>query len=184
MARDELRVQSGHVTALRLFDVAHRIDLRRAEKLWAQRAQGASARSRLVGTPPKAVSFGVPPLALELAPVALTIDGSPVQAAASVRLYDFGIAVLALRVPVQELGWTGFSRLINQTDHAVGPAAATEVWATQLAQLRNLLGEALERPAVAHLQEDYLIAQVDAFDEPVTADALQERADLVPLLSG
>ncbi len=34
------------------------------------------------------------------------------------------------------------------------------------------------------LQEDYLVAVADSFDEPVTAEALQERADLVPLLSG
>ena len=124
----ELRVRSGHVTALRLFDVAHKIDLPRAEELWAKRAQGPSVRSRLVGTPPKAVSFGVPPLALELGPVALTIDAEAVQAAASVRLYDFGIAAFTLRLPVQDLTWTGFSRLVNQTDHAVGPNAATEVW--------------------------------------------------------
>ncbi len=184
VAQAEPRVQSGHVTALRLFDVAHKIDLPRAEALWAQRAQGASVRSRLVGTPPKAVSFGVPPLALELGPVALTIDGVLLQAAASVRLYDFGIAALSLRLPVQNLTWTGFSRLVNQTDHEVGPNAATEVWDTLLTQLRGLLDEALERPTALPLQEDYLVALVDAFDEKLTAEALQERADLVPLLSG
>ena len=184
VAQAEPRVRSGHVTALRLFDLAHKIDLPRAEELWPQRAQGASARSRLVGTPPKAVSFGVPPLALELGPVALTIDAVLLQATASVRLYDFGIAALSLRLPVQDVTWAGFSRLVNQIDHAVGPNAATEVWDTLLTQLRRLLGEALERPTAAPLQEDYLIALVDAFEEPVTAEALQERADLVPLLSG
>ena len=74
MAQGELGVRSGHVIALRLFDLAYEIELRRAEGLWARRAQGASARSRLVGTPPKAVSFGVPPLALELEPVMLEVD--------------------------------------------------------------------------------------------------------------
>ena len=145
---------------------------------------GASARSRLVGTPPKAVSFGVPPLALELGPVELEIDGAPVQAAASVRLYDFGIAVLSLRVAVQDLPWSGFSRLVNKTDLAVGPAAPTGIWEMLLTQLRGLLGEALDRPTTAQVQEDYLMAMVYAFDQPVTAEALQERADLVPLLSG
>lgn len=183
-ALGEPRVRSGQVSALRLFDVAHRIDLRRAEELWAQRAQGASVRSRLVSTPPKAVSFGVPPLALELGAVALTIGAAEVQAAASVRLYDFGIAAFTLRLPVQDLPWTGFSRLVNQTDQAVGPNATTGVWDTLMAQLRGLLGEALDRPTGGPAQEDYLIALVDAFDERITAEALQERADLVPLLSG
>ncbi len=184
MSQNELKVQSGQVVALRLFDVAFAIDLKRAEALWAQQALGASARSRLVGTPPKAVSFGVPPLVLELAPVALQVDGTAVQAAASVRLYDFGIFALALRLPVQNLPWNSFSRLVNQTDLAVGPAAVTPVWDTLLTQLRGLLGEALDRPTTALVQEDYLMAMVFAFDQPVTAEALQERADLVPLLSG
>jgi hypothetical protein len=56
--------------ALRLFDLAYEIDLKRAEDLWRQRTQGATTRSRLAGTPAKAVSFGVPPLALELVHVA------------------------------------------------------------------------------------------------------------------
>jgi hypothetical protein len=184
MVQDDVRVRSGQVVVLRLFQLAYEIDFKRAEELWARRAQGASARSRLVGTPPKAISFGTPPLALELGPVTLNVDGTSMHAAASVRLYDFGIAALALRLPVRDLNWTGFTRLVNQIDQAVGPSAATRVWDTLLVQLRDLLGDALDRPVAAPLQEDYLIAQVDDFDEPLTAEALQERADLVPLLSG
>jgi hypothetical protein len=181
----ELTVRSGHVIALRLFDIANEIDLVRAEQLWAQRAQGASARSRLVGTPSKAVSFGVPPLALALDPVPFTMGGKAVSAAANVRLYDFGIATLSLSLPAIDLAWTDFTRLVNDTNRAIGPGAAPSIWEGMLAQLRDLLGEALDRPTVAPpLQEDYLIAVVDAFDEPVTAETLQARVDLVPLLSG
>jgi hypothetical protein len=180
----ELKVCAGHVIALRLFDLANEIDLARAEQLWARRAGRATARSRLVGTPDKAVSFGVPPLGLALDAVLLDIGGVAVSAAASVRLYDFGIAVLTLRLPAHDLGWTAFTRLVNETNDAIGPAAATPVWGELLAQLRELLGEALDRPTAVPLQEDYLIALVDAFDEPMTAEALQLRVDLVPLLSG
>jgi hypothetical protein len=184
MAGAELRVVSGQVVALRLFDLAYEIDLKRAEELWAQRSERTSERSRLVGTLSKAVSFGVPPLALELGPVTLEIGGRPLVAMAGVRLYDFGIAALALRLPVQDLAWDDFSRLVNQADQAVGPAVATDVWDGLLAQLRKLIDEALDRPTAAPLQEDYLLAVVNAFDEAVTADLLQERVDLVPLLSG
>ena len=181
-SQDAPGVRSGTIVALRLFDLANEIDLRRAEQLWARRAQGASTRTRLVGTPPKAVSFGVPPLALELGPAGIEIGGVPVSAA--VRLYDFGIAALSLRLPVRNLSWVGFTGLVNQTDHAVGPANTTDIWTGLLAQLRELLGEALERPTADPLQEDYLLAMVDAFDVPITAEALQARADLVPLLAG
>jgi hypothetical protein len=184
MTETDVKVRSGQVLALRLFDLAYEIDLRRAEELWRQRARTASARSRLVGTPSKAVSFGVPPLALELAPVTLPIGGSPMTAAVSVRLYDFGIAALMLRLPVRDLAWDDFANLMNQTDLAVGPAVATGVWNGLLTQLRELLSEALDRPTKTPLQEDYLIALVDAFDVPMTAETLRERIDLVPLLSG
>ncbi|MFC7540972.1 hypothetical protein ACFQU2_17985 [Siccirubricoccus deserti] len=68
MAGTELKVLSGQVVALRLFDLAYEIDLKRAEELWAQRAERASERSRLAGTLPKAVSFGVPRSRSNLAP--------------------------------------------------------------------------------------------------------------------
>jgi hypothetical protein len=184
MAETELRVQSGQVIALRLFNLAYEIDLKQAETLWAQRAQGSSARSRLVGTPAKAVSFGVPPLSLALAPVVLEVDEALLAASVSVRLYDFGIAALTLRLPVADLPWSAFTRLVNATGLAIGPAATTEIWETLLTQLRDQLADALIRPVAAPLQEDYLIALVDSFDTPLSADALQQRADLVPLLSG
>jgi hypothetical protein len=184
VAANELRVESGQIIVLRLLDLAYEIDLKRAEELWARRAQGPSSRGRLVGTSPKAVSFGVPPLALELGQVAIEIGGTPMSAAASVRLYDFGIAALALRLPVQNQGWSAFTRQVNQADQAVGPAAITGVWDQLLTQLRELLGEALDRPSATPLQEDYLVALVNTFDAQLTAEGLLARADLVPLLSG
>lgn len=180
----EPKVRAGQVVALRLFNLANEIDLGRAEQLWARRVQRATARSRLVGTPSKAVSFGVPPLALALDPVSLEVGGKSVTAVASVRLYDFGIAVLTLRLAAEELSWSDFTGLVNDTDAAIGPAAVTDIWDKLLTQLRDLLGEALDGPTAAPLQEDYLIALVDAFDAPLSAEALQARVDLVPLLSG
>jgi hypothetical protein len=182
---DQVRVRSGHVVALRLFDLAHSVDLQRAETLWAQRGQGATARSRLSATPPKAMSFDVPPLALDLGPVELVIGDAPLAAAASVRLYDFGIAALALRLPARSLSWAGFTALVNRADQAVGPNAPAAVWTTLLDRLRTPLAEALERPrSGAMAQEDYLIATVEALDPPLDAEALQRAVDLVPLLSG
>lgn len=186
---EELIVRSGAVVALRLFDLAYEIDLRRAEQLWASRAQGASTRARLVRTPAKAVSFGVPPLQLELGPVALETQGAEgatilVVAAAGVRLYDFGIAAVTLRVAAKDLPWSAYAALTDAVQSAVGPGVGALVWEELLGQVRGLLGEALERASAVPLQEDYLIAQVERFDVPVTGDELLTRLDLVPLLSG
>src|SRR5262245_39742954 len=100
MTETQITVRSGQITALRLFDIANEIDLKRAEELWIRGAQGASGRSRLV-TPTKAISFGVPPLALELRPVTLDLGGAKVTATSAVRVYDFGAVAIALRLPVQ-----------------------------------------------------------------------------------
>jgi len=130
------------------------------------------------------VSFDVPPLALDLGPVAgLLGDGAP-KASASARLYDFGIAALALRVPADNLSWAAFTTLVNQVDRAIGPVAPADIWTAQLAHLRELLAPALHRPTLAAVQEDYLIALVNTFDAAPSADELMERLDLVPLLAG
>jgi hypothetical protein len=126
----------------------------------------------------------VPSRELELDPVSVAVGGAPMTALARVRLYDFGIAALALRLPANNLSWDRFTDLVNQTDQAMGPSGATSIWKAMLAQLGELLHEALDRPSATPLEEDYLIALVERFDEPMTADALRESVDFVPLLSG
>lgn len=179
-----LTVRSGQITVLRLFDVAYEIDIRRAEECWAQRTQGASARGRLVATSPKAVSFGVPPLLVDLGTQPVEIDGQLLSGTATVRLYDFGIAALAVRLRVSSLSWDEFAALANGLDAAIGPSAETPLWSALLAKLTDVLGEAFIRPSVQLLQEDYLLAIVEAFDAPVSSDEILDRADLAPLLSG
>jgi hypothetical protein len=181
---DGLVLRTGRVAALRLFDMAYEIDLRRAEELWTERAKGNAARSRLAGTPAKAVSFGVPPLELSLGPLQIRVADRELTAEASVRLYDFGIAALSLAFPVEDLSWASFSALVNAVDRAVGPPGDLPVWNDLLGHLREVLGGALDRPSAKPLQEDYLIATVHSFVAPVTAEELLEAADLVPLLSG
>jgi hypothetical protein len=177
------RVRSGQIIAMRLFDIAYAIDLRRAEALWAAQRPGRSARSRLNATPPKAVAFGVPPLALSLDPVSLPGEEGP-PAALSVRLYDFGVAALTLRIPVAEMDWSDYVALMDRVDRAVGADAPTTLWADTLSQLHHGLGAALDRPGDSALEEDYLIGLVQDFDEPLAAEALLQRIDLAPLLSG
>jgi hypothetical protein len=179
-----LRVVSGAVIASRLFDVADAIDLTKSERLWAAQARPAGMRSRLTFTPPKAVAFGVPPLEITLEPVQVSLDGTDVRAEATARLYDFGVARLALQVSGDDLAWPDFTRLLFAVDRSVGPAAETAVWTTLLDQLRAIFADAMLRPAASLLEEDYLIGMVQAFDTVPTAEALPQLIDLVPLLSG
>jgi hypothetical protein len=180
----ELHVVTGAVIAYRLFDVAYAVNLAEAERLWAQRARSTSTRSRLSTTPPKAIAFGVPPVELTLDPVALHLGAASASAHVTMRLYDFGVVTFALRLAADGLPWPAFTEFMNTVDRSVGPGAATDVWISLLAQFRATFVGALIRPTESTVEEDYLVGAVTAFDEILTAEALRERVDLVPLLSG
>ena len=184
MTGPELEIVAGHITAYRLFEVAYEIDLGKAEQNWAQRAGTASSRGRLSATPAKAVAFGVPPVSLELDTVPLELGDGPAQAAATARLYDFGVISIALRVPASGLSWSAFTFRLNALDRCVGQAAENPLWTDLLDRVRQGVGEAIVRPVPSTQEEDYLIGVANAFGEKLTADALQQRVDLVPLLSG
>jgi len=183
MSETEPAVRAGAIVALRLFDVAYAIDLGRAEALWAAQAR-ASSRLRLSATPPKAMAFGVPPVALALDPVMVNLEGQGVQAAVTVRLYDFGAISIALRIPVTDIAWAGFAHRLNEVDRQLGAAATTDIWTNLLGQVRTPLAAALIRPEHSAVEEDYLIGLVQSFDRPMSAVALLQRVDLVPMLSG
>ena len=177
-------VRSGSVTAVRMFDVAFEIDLILAEQLWARQASTASRRSRLSMTSPKAIAFDTPPVLLPLEPVLLEVDGVPAAFEATARLYDFGVLVLALRLPTADLDWTAFTARFHAVDQIIGPEVDASVWDRLLGRLCELLGDALIRPGAGGPSEDYLLATVQQWSEPLTAQELQARVDLVPLLSG
>ncbi len=178
---------SGNVTALRLFDLAYAVDLVQAERLWASQAR-QGARSRLTGTPPKAVSFGDPPLGLVLPPITLPLahaNGTlDVEASVLARLYAFGVVTLAVQVPADGLDWAAYTARVNAVDAAIGPQTEIAFWHRLLDVLRGPIGPALTRPNRSDLEEDYLVATVHAFDGPVPAASLGREIDLVPLLSG
>jgi hypothetical protein len=179
-----LVVTTGHILALRLYDVAYSIDLAEAERLWAAHALGPAGRVQLSATPPKAVTFDVAPLTLGLGAVTLTLAGAAVQASATARVYDFGVVSLALKVEADGRDMAGFARLMNDIQAAIGPGAGGDEWAALLGRLRAVLGAALVRPNPAIVEEDYLLGVVHAFDARPTARELMEQVDFVPLLSG
>jgi hypothetical protein len=175
-----VRIAQGYVVALKLFDVAYEIDLKKVEALWANHPRPASTRARLTSTPAKAVSFGVPPVSVALERVNLQLDGVEFHAGVTARFYEFGVVTLALRIEAPPGPWDAFVALCNQVGHAV----ETAPWEKLLAELQQLFGAALLRPIAAPLSEDYLLAVINGFASPITAAELQERVDLAGLLSG
>jgi hypothetical protein len=180
----ELRVQSGAIIAQRFFDICYSIDLAAVELLWLQRVGGATSRIRLTRTPTKAVAFDVPPVLLNLGPLNLKLGTRNITAAITARLYDFGVVAFAMEVPAEGLAWEEFTGLVNGVDAFVGPGSGTDIWNTLLGRIKDVLTPAMTKPGDSHLQEDYLLAEVRQWSEPVTGAKIPDLVDLVPLLSG
>jgi hypothetical protein len=87
-------------------------------------------------------------------------------------------------VPVTDLPWAVFSQRLNAVDRAVSSEPATDLWTGLLDRVRQGVGDGLVRPTPSTLEEDYLVGVANAFSEPMTAEDLVGRLDLVPLLSG
>jgi len=180
----DLRVKSGVVIALRLFDIAYSIDLKRVEDLWAKGRGRSTSRSRLSSTPPKALTFDVPPVLITLDHVILEIAGTTYQAPVTARLYDFGVVALSIRVPALDMSWEEYSTLCEGVDSSIGPNAPGGPWKDLLIQIKDSLLPAMTRPNNSTLEEDHLVAIVQQWDKPVVGADLPELIDLVPILSG
>lgn len=180
----ELRVQSGAVIALRLFDVAYSIDLKRIESLWSDHTKGVAVRRSLISAPTKAISFEVPPVQISLDPLTLTVGEARLSCPVTARLYDFGVVSLSIRIPTTGMSWEEFTGFTNEVDRLIGAESGENPWRLILDRLRKDLGSALQRPTSSLLQEDHLIAVVDQWSEPVIGADLSGRIDLVPILTG
>lgn len=185
MTSAPLVVSSGELAVLRLVDIAYSIDLAKAERLWTERASTAINRSQLTSTPPKAVAFGVAPLWLSLGDIDVPLADGTARGAVSVRLYDFGVVTLSLRLLRSHRPWPAYVRDVSAIDAQFGPQAQTSFWDDLLHRVQEIIHPALERPAEGErLDEDHLIATVHAFNEPMDAETLKERVDLIEVLSG
>lgn len=183
MITADLHVRSGSVIALRIFDIAYSIDLKLVESLWKPGNGGTSVRSSLASTPAKAISFDVPPVLLRLDPIALKIGEFILSCGVTARLYDFGVASIAIKVPASEMSWEQYTGFCNAVDLEIAKSSA-EPWKSILERLRGELSPAMNRPNETLIEEDHLIALVQEWNRPVSGEDLAETIDLIPLLSG
>lgn len=182
--REQVDVRSGVLIAHRLFDVADAIDLAVAEASWASHAGRRGRRTPLVTASPNELAYEVPPALLALPPSVVEIGGLQFQAEVTARLYDFGAVTIALRVDASGLSWEAFVDRCNAMDRAIGTASGSPVWHDALRSVLDAIRPSLRRPSAQHLEEDYLFAVVNAFEQPMMASQIRSRFDLAALLSG
>ncbi|HEX6589418.1 MAG TPA: hypothetical protein VF039_10370 [Longimicrobiales bacterium] len=163
MTDNELRLEAGSVVALRFHDLGRVVDV----GTLASRAGAEAERPRF---PTDAgVRYGAPVVEIPLDDVEIPLEDGSVFADASIRVFDFGIAALALRVLVGGLDWERFTERVDEIAGAVG--ARSEAWNDVERRART----ALQRASLAFqgepvAQHVFVIAR--RFANPVAAEQL------------
>ena len=166
----------------RLFDVGGEIHL---DQALARLASSAPERIRPVRGEAQAFEISNPPMTCALGTEQVTILGRPVAAHLSARIFDFG--VVSLRAHLEAAGpmtWSDFTRFGRAVDAA---REIPQLLETKVRRLVDRLGEAIERPRIADVREDYVvyrIAHAQGDDGAGLPRKLIQEVDLVPLLLG
>lgn len=178
---DTLRL-SGAVIVYRLFDVGYAIDLARALDLLAA---SVPERVRPVRGEGQALQILNPPVTVILGTEELDIDGRTQTTEISARIFDFGVLSLRLRVAMPDaLHWPAFTRFGLAVDEHAAISAMVD---THVSRLRDRIANAVERPLLAAVREDYTVFRVTRAEHtdgtPTRADTIG-ALDVVPLLLG
>lgn len=175
-----LQVVGGSATASRVFDIGYAIALEQAARLLGE---SAASRARPARIEARTIEIRNPPLAVALGTRTCELDGRDVEGTLTARLFDFGVCALALtfRLP-NELSWADFTAF----GIAVSDSRRIEsILAAELTTLSGRIGDAVERPAVAPVVEDYVVFRIHRLtgESPATPVSLQLTDEqLVPLL--
>jgi hypothetical protein len=144
----------GEAIVYRLFDVGYAIALERALDLLA--SSGPERRRPSRGEA-QTIQIPNPPVTVGLGNEAIVIDGRPIEAELSARVFDFGVVSLRARVSAHPgASWGTFA--------AWGACVNAAPWNELLGRARDRLlvriASAIEQPLVSPVTEDYIVFRV------------------------
>jgi hypothetical protein len=162
-----------------LYDVGYEIDL---ERVLALLPANAPERARPSQGEAKAIHIPNPPITVALGSQPLDgVDGGE-SAELSARIFDFGVVSLRLRVPAARgVPWAAFSAFGNRVD----TVDFSGLFDRAVRQLLGRLGDAVRRPNIAAVTEDYVVFRITSLTDdqgvPLSGDTLRDE-DVIPLL--
>lgn len=170
----------GEAIAYRLYDVGYEIDLERAARLLGAAERGRTRPGRLEG---RAFEIRQPPLSAELGERELSVAGKPTRGRLAVHLFGFGVCSLRFAVPAPAgVAWADFTAF----GAALDAAELARLFAAELDILLARVRDAIERPALAPVVEDYIVFRLFRVQERgrdvAAADALSDEHLRVLLL--
>lgn len=162
------RITKGTIRVLFAYDIGLSIELDQCRRF----VSGLTADERIKhkGHAPQYFQFDPPPLhVLEHAePVVVgPLRGDP---SVEITLFDFGGVSVAYTIPFQGSA----DELIEASDRLSETDAFRADSRRRVERLLELVREAVTKPGVAAVDEDYLVFQLDAFESPVAIGGLAE----------
>lgn len=175
----ELPRVSGAAILYRLHDVGYGIDIERALDLLAAQSP---ERVRPVRGEGQAIQIPNPPISVILGTESVVVGSHRRDAEISARIFDFGVVSLRVRIDTPGImSWAEFSEFGNQVDSG----GQQELFVHHLRLLSERIHQAVVRPKLARVTEDYVVYRVNrllgADGEPLQSEALRD-VDVVPLL--
>ena len=170
----------GAAVVYRLFDVGYQVQM---EQALEHLASSAPARVRPVRGEARALQILNPPIAVDLGSEPIVVAGREMVAEVSARIFDFGVVALRARLDTHALlSWRDFTAFGTAVDANPDIPRMLE---RHLHRLVERMGDAIERPHIAPVREDYIVYRIrDVRDStgPRPQRELVEQLDLVPLL--
>jgi hypothetical protein len=172
---------TGRAVVYRLFDVGGEIHM---DSAFDRVASNLPDRARPTRGEAQALQIPNPPITCALGTERLTIQGQSAALELSARIFDFGVISLRARVDGgRPMTWPEFTAFGRAVDAAPG---IPELLERQAQALVERMGDAIERPRIADVREDYVVYHVASSPGADRAGprTLVQEVDLVPLLLG
>lgn len=177
----ELSLNAVSIVLLRLFDVAHEIDLDAAAR--GLTAHGIAASRTPV---PGAAAQAEDPLSFPLPDVHVDIGDAAHVLCATVRCFGFGVISISLQLDYapRDGAWDDLAKQVETVDRALGARGPRTVWDGLLARVNDFIADARRRPSAQPLDEDYLVVEITDMTPAAPAEALLDACDVDRLLAG
>ncbi len=172
-----MKVTSGRVVVLRIYDIADEVDMGRAEAL----VRNLSRRPRFVRKA-RQISLPSPPLEMSLGPRPSPFAAIP-SADVLVRIYDVGALAVSFSLPLPApLDGEALIALAGRIEDAED--AFTAAGRTIADEIVQTIRSACKAGAVSEATEDYTIFRITGTEPRADADTLSDRLDIARLLLG
>ncbi|MCU0727460.1 MAG: hypothetical protein MUE73_17010 [Planctomycetes bacterium] len=149
---------SGHCHIFFAFDVGYAVDLDRAgQRLAAVRRGGTFRHPRRA---PAGDGDRVPPLRVSQTLEPIRLSPEVAVEAVDASLYDFGGACVTYRIPVS----CGIEELVGLSDLLYDNRALLEDARRRIEKLLAAVRDAVEKPALSTISEDYVIFDLDPME--------------------